>query len=164
DRQTELSDDDGTLTGLISTDPSLPSPIGGTSSVNGNLFFQAPVDTPECRSNVGVTADKACLPAPNYPTDPSARTSPYEYLTFAVAPGCTQGNMCLTDQNPFKLWNPDCAGPHCYGVPLYRQFLTKTEQPLWIKTNTNPNPACLANPALPACTPLIRIAGTGAFH
>jgi hypothetical protein len=49
-------------------------------------------------------------------------------------------------------------------VPLYRQFLTKTEQPLWIKTNTNTNPACLASPTLPACRPFIRMAGTGAFQ
>lgn len=163
DRQTELSDDDGTLTGLIARDPALPN-TEPTTSVNGNLFFQAPVDTAECRSNVGVAADKACAAAPGYATEPSARTSPYQYLTFAVAPGCTQGNTCDATTNPFKLWNADCAGPHCYGVPLYRQYLTKLEQPLWIKTNTNLNPPCVANPTLPSCKPFIRMAGTGSFQ
>ena len=47
DRQTELSDDDGTLTGL--TNNARPTPTG-TVSVNPATFFNAPVQTSECRT------------------------------------------------------------------------------------------------------------------
>ena len=43
DRQTELSDDDGSLTGFINS-----------ISVNEDPFFGAPYQTPECASNLGI--------------------------------------------------------------------------------------------------------------
>jgi hypothetical protein len=48
DRQTELNDDDGTLTGLTNN---LAKPIG-TISVNQDPYFTAPVEVSECRSNL----------------------------------------------------------------------------------------------------------------
>src|SRR5262249_13660347 len=48
DRQTELNDDDGTLTGLTNNLKT------GTISVNPALFFGAPLLTAECLSNVGI--------------------------------------------------------------------------------------------------------------
>ncbi len=41
DRQTELTDDDGSLTGYAHT-----------TSVNEDLFFKAPVEGPECQSDL----------------------------------------------------------------------------------------------------------------
>jgi cell migration-inducing and hyaluronan-binding protein len=57
DRQTELNDDDGTLTGL-SNDvavnlPNLPPSLKQTISVNDDNYFTAPVETPQCLSNIG---------------------------------------------------------------------------------------------------------------
>ncbi|MFX8805541.1 hypothetical protein ABTM67_20525, partial [Acinetobacter baumannii] len=49
DRQTELNDDDGSLTGFTQT-----------ISVNEDPFFNAPVETSECRSNIGVDPVLAC--------------------------------------------------------------------------------------------------------
>ena len=96
DRQTELSDDDGSLTGLVNT-----------VSVNQDPFFQGPVATPQCASDI-----KANLPPG------TATTSPYEYVTTAVIPGC--GYDCAN-------WAVDCTGPTCYGVPLYRQYTLPSE-------------------------------------
>jgi cell migration-inducing and hyaluronan-binding protein len=54
DRQTELSDDDGSLTGLINDlDPQ--KDYAGTISVNQDPFFAAPVESAECRSNFGIS-------------------------------------------------------------------------------------------------------------
>ncbi len=91
DRQTELSDDDGSLTGLVNT-----------VSVNQDTFFHAPVQTAQCASDVQA----------NVPPG-TATTSPYEYVTTALIPEC--GYACID-------WAQDCAGPNCYGVPLYRQY------------------------------------------
>ncbi len=92
DRQTVLNDVDGALTGLV-----------GTTSVNEDSFFAAPVETIECAS------------------DQTARTSPYDYVTTALYPSCAATNSC-TD------WSADCTNPGCYGVPLYRQYLTTQEE------------------------------------
>ncbi len=97
DWQTILNDDDGSLTGLQNT-----------ASVNEDPFFNAPIEAVECAS------------------DGTAKTSPYDYVTTVVYPGC--GVSC--DQ---ALWNADCTAG-CYGVPLYRQYLTGPES-----TVTNPN-------------------------
>jgi len=96
DRQTILNDD-GSLTGLRNT-----------ASVNEDPFFNAPIEAVECAS------------------DGTAKTSPYDYVTTVVYPGC--GVSC--DQ---ALWNANCLAG-CYGVPLYRQYLTGPEQ-----VETNPN-------------------------
>lgn len=109
DRQTELNDDDGSLTGLI-----------GTISVNEDAFFKAPVETPECLSDVGVTPERAIDPV-NYPG--TAKTSPYDYVTTVVFPACAaDGKDC-----DGSIWNRDCTNPNCSGVPLYRQNLTAAE-------------------------------------
>lgn len=99
DRQTELDDDDGSLTGLVKT-----------ISVNEDTFFDAPVETIECDS------------------DETVKTSPYDYVTTVVYPDCAKGgspNSCLAD--PEQPWNSDCANQKCYGVPLFRQLLNEGE-------------------------------------
>ena len=71
DRQTELDDDDGSLTGLVKT-----------ISVNEDSFFDAPVETIECAS------------------DETVKTSPYDYVTTVVYPDCAKKDStgsCLAD-------------------------------------------------------------------
>ena len=100
DRQTELDDDDGSLTGLVKT-----------ISVNEDSFFDAPVETFECAS------------------DKTVKTSPYAYVTTVVYPDCAKKdspNSCLAD--PEQPWDSDCANQKCYGVPLFRQYLNKEEE------------------------------------
>jgi hypothetical protein len=92
DRQTILLDDDGSLTGFRNT-----------ASVNEDAFFNAPIDLLECAS------------------DMTAKTSPYDYVTTVVYPGCASTpNGCGTS------WSSNCTSG-CYGVPLYRQYLTGPE-------------------------------------
>ncbi len=121
DRQTILNDDDGSLTGLKDT-----------ISVNEDSFFDAPVETVECASLE------------------TAKTSPYEHVTTVVYPGCVAkgdcGGTCSRDGKPCadtsnctpategapnlcenQSWRDDCANGTCYGVPLYRQYLTGDE-------------------------------------
>jgi hypothetical protein len=95
DRQTVLNDDDGSLTGLVNT-----------ISVNEDPFFNAPVEASECASDV------------------TAKTSPYDYVTTVVYPGCAITGSC--DQQ--REWSSACSTQFCYGVPLYRQYVTATEQ------------------------------------
>ncbi|GJM15047.1 MAG: hypothetical protein DHS20C13_03740 [Thermodesulfobacteriota bacterium] len=90
DRQTILNDDDGSLTG-----------VEKTISVNEDLFFTAPIEQFECRSEA------------------SAKTSPYEYVSTVVYPDC--GVTCNQAE-----WSANCTSG-CYGVPLLRQYLTGTE-------------------------------------
>jgi hypothetical protein len=52
DRQTELSDDDGSLTGL-GKESVKDNDSRETISVNEDSFFNAPTETPECLSNIG---------------------------------------------------------------------------------------------------------------
>ncbi len=114
DRQTELSDDDGTLTGLTNR----LSPATGTVSVNPATFFTAPVQTDQCLSNSGVTPSLACPSTQTPPTPTTAITSPYEYVTMAVYPQCGIQDANCTN------WGQGCGSPSCYGIPLYRQYLT----------------------------------------
>jgi len=121
DRQTILNDDDGSLTG-----------VERTISVNEDPFFTAPIEQFECRS------------------EGSAKTSPYEYVTTVMYPGCfdkgdcggtcsLDGTTCLDNSNcvtppgadPPNIcqntkWTANCTSG-CYGVPLIRQYLTGTE-------------------------------------
>jgi len=120
DRQTILNDDDGSLTG-----------VERTISVNEDPFFRAPIEQFECRS------------------DATARTSPYEYVTTVVYPGCVTkgdcGGICSKSGGPCagngncpdstkndpdlckgSKWSSNCTA-NCFGVPLIRQLLTKTE-------------------------------------
>jgi len=110
DRQTELSDDDGSLTGRQKS-----------ISVNNDSFFTAPVEETECES------------------DNTAKTSPYEYVTSVVYPSCATNNTCCPPElgpdgcrEPDKLnwfWAQPCTTPNCYGVPIYRQLLTDAAEP-----------------------------------
>jgi hypothetical protein len=111
DRQTELTDDDGSLTGFEKT-----------ISVNEDPFFTAPVEGPECRSDEFV------------PEQATARTSPYEYVTTVVYPEdqkeCQPAPACPKPEDPLPSppdWNRNCNNENCFGVPLYREYLTGTE-------------------------------------
>ncbi len=145
DRQTVLNDDDGSLTGLLAD-------LGEeetreTISVNEDNFFNAPKVTIECASDLH---DKG-TPA----TDPpgTANTSPYEYITTATIAkcginkaGCRQNGMPVKTDcwkgsgNMYCAWGDECSagsGPTaCYGVPLYRQYLTDQE---YTKYTSNPD-------------------------
>jgi hypothetical protein len=142
DRQTELNDDDGTLTGFRDT-----------ISVNEDAFYSGPIQAPQCKSNIGVDPKYACAgkQSPKAPP-PTARTSPYDYVTTVIYPGCAikkSGNMppgwpgacgSAIDDKPYDdpaqggrwlrkamrggTWSRDCASAYCFGVPIYRQFLT----------------------------------------
>ncbi len=120
DRQTVLTDDDGSLTGYQKT-----------ISVNEDKFFTAPVEGIECRSDAAT------------PEGGTARVSPYEYVTTVVYPDDAQyaqspgdfGRVCWKDPNPDPKkgphpdpnWDSDCANETCFGVPLYRLYQTGTE-------------------------------------
>jgi hypothetical protein len=115
DRQTVLLDDDGSLTGLT-----------GTTSVNDDPFFDAPVQTSECGSNTGIGPEAALQPTA------TAKTSPYEYVTTALYPDCagTSANKsytCGTTSGSTNLWGLNCDDPTCFGVPLDRQVLIPGE-------------------------------------
>ena len=120
DRQTELSDDDGTLTGLIKT-----------ISVNKDPFFAAPVEDIECASDIPDNMPPVCDKTGE--TCGTARTSPYGYVTTVVYPSC--GKQCPTlseqeqkDSEDWKQWWAfSCSDPSCFGVPTYRLDVTKTE-------------------------------------
>ncbi len=101
DRQTELNDDDGSLTGLVNT-----------ISVNKDHFFDAPVETTECESDIANNLPPTC--DPSSPLCGTAKTSPYDYVSTVVYPGC--GTGC--DQS---VWATGCENFQCFGVPLYRE-------------------------------------------
>lgn len=111
DRQTELNDDDGSLTGLVKT-----------ISVNQDSFFNAPYSTAECASDIPTAV-------PTVPTSTvpgTANTSPYDYVSTVVYPSCASNNTCnQTDLT----WSSDCANQTCFGVPLYRELKTKSDTP-----------------------------------
>jgi hypothetical protein len=135
DRQTELNDDDATLTGLSNVQPdgtSLPAALKQTISVNEDGFFTAPVETPECASNGGnnllsaanVLPANACKPPTKKASPVTAKTSPYDYVATAVF------HPLAAD------WDSVCSFPQCYGVPLYRQELAGDPD---ANTNGHPN-------------------------
>jgi len=128
DRQTILNDDDGSLTGLQTkvcqlkqtqtctkdadcTNDTGPCIQHGTVSVNLDPFFDAPISAPECESGE----------RPKAKVGHTATTSPYEQVTTVVYPACGVG--CNG-----SIWNSTCHNSSCYGVPLYRQFLTDAEK------------------------------------
>jgi hypothetical protein len=203
DRQTELNDDDGTLTGFEKT-----------ISVNEDGFFGAPAQAFQCKSNKDINPASACAPVKNAPTQATARTSPYDYVTTVVYPGCAmndedQASNVLGDK-PFTgdnadvacgsthkgvnvggnratkmeftggSWSKDCGGPFCYGVPIYRQYLTgsritdtgKPDGKLtgastreWLTWfNNKCDPAADGVVKLECDTPFARMAGTGTWQ
>jgi hypothetical protein len=132
DRETVLNDDDGTLTGLTSTVGAPVVPKTETISVNKENFFDAPIETPECASDLALNSNGDAKCPPN-----TAKTSPYEYVTAALYPECALtvpnskvevrecadgnwGSACTTSA-------PQSGG--CIGVPIYRQYLTDNEMP-----------------------------------
>jgi hypothetical protein len=126
DRETVLNDDDGTLTGLTSKGV-LPETI----SVNKEAFFDAPIETPECASDLPLNATKDAKCAPN-----TAKTSPYEYVTTAIFPECAldvpDSDAPLRKCEPYT-WGSACTTSDpsqvnsCVGVNIYRQLLLDSE-------------------------------------
>jgi hypothetical protein len=108
DRQTELTDDDGSLTGYAKT-----------ISVNEDPFFAAPIDGIQCQSD-GVT-----------PEGGTARTSPYDYVTTVVYPDSAKGPSPPGPVPPNcgdPNWDSQCSDEGCFGVPLYRLYQTGSER------------------------------------
>ena len=118
DRQTELSDDDGTLTGLLGQQNPTTKLFSPSISVNKDTFFNVPVETAECASDTSdlMPQGQSCpYNSDGYPgLCATANSSPYEYVTSVVFPGCGVTSSC-TD------WDQSCTGNTCYGVPLYRE-------------------------------------------
>ncbi len=104
DRQTELNDDDGSLTGLKKT-----------ISVNEDEFFNAPVETSECASDAAV--------APLSPSG-TAKTSPYDYVTTVVYPDCALSAPAKAPVCSGPIWYSECTNNGCYGVPMFRESTT----------------------------------------
>ncbi len=121
DRQTVLNDDDGSLTGLLA-DPG-NGMLRETISVNKDPFFNAPVTTPECASDIHDGGPPDIGP-PN-----TADTSPYEYVTTATIANCGIGPSGCPQAGGWNAWGGDCGNSSCYGVPLYRQYLTTKDNP-----------------------------------
>ncbi len=172
DRQTLLNDDDGSLGGLISS-----AIVPETIMFNNDPTYSAPVETAECKSNIGVDPTSSSTCPPMSPTPPTAVTSPYDIVTTAIAPGCAAGGgagacgteidstcsagRCPTVAGRGGQWSSDCSGPFCYGVRLFRQFLTGSntgagtrEWAQWLsKTNQ-----CNVDPSTAKCQfPFIRM-------
>ncbi|MBS1852431.1 MAG: G8 domain-containing protein [Acidobacteria bacterium] len=123
DRQTELTDLDGSLTGLTSNDTTQTPSDGPTISITKDPFYTAPVTTDECATGQ--------QPPPTSSGDgATASTSPYQYLTTAIVAQCAIGGSCATN------WSNQCSSPQCYGIPLYRQFLTQSEMTAYNADNS----------------------------
>jgi hypothetical protein len=116
DRQTELSDDDGAITGLVSGTPPNNEP---SISITKDPFYNAPLVTPECAS---------APPKPAPGAEPTVDTSAYQYVSTAIFPTCAKPGILGGCRN---VWGISCSNQQCYGVPLYRQFLTNTEYTAW---------------------------------
>ena len=163
DRQTELNDDDGSLTGLSNSllqpvRPNPPNPLKQTISVNEDDYFTAPVETPECASNIGPNNQpiNACTSPKKAAPTVTAKTSPYDYVSTVIH---------HTEEG--GIWDADCTNPRCYGVPLYRQFLAGDQGDLKNKTGQTREWAhwvandCSSNQTTTKCRwPFIRMAGT----
>jgi hypothetical protein len=124
DRQTELTDDDGSLTGLSNNALPKGTPRQ-TVSVNEDTFFNAPTETAECGSAIDANArpDSACKSDTGLPPV-TAKTSPHEYVSTVVF---HNKDARLADDK----WDSTCSNESCYGVPLYRQYLTTSEKQRW---------------------------------
>jgi hypothetical protein len=140
DRETVLNDDDGSLTGLTSSvnipvPTPVPTPVSETLSVNKESFFNAPVCTYECASDVATNPTHDAKLPPN-----TADTSPYEYVTASIFPECAL-SVPLPPPNvavPVRFcedlnWGSGCTTSDptqvnsCVGMPMYRQYLTDGE-------------------------------------
>jgi hypothetical protein len=117
DRQTELSDDDGAITGLVSGTPPNNEP---SISITKDPFYNAPLVTPECAS---------APPKPSPGAEPTVDTSAYQYVTTAIFPTCASPTAIIGGCR--AQWGISCSNQQCYGVPLYRQFVTNSEYTAW---------------------------------
>ena len=141
---------DGSLTGLIATQSSAPPTTAReTISVNEDPFFNAPVEHVECASDKHPSSnDGKGKPG-------TAKTSPYEYVTTGIIPECAIGYYTETLPCPPPNQNLQCpvpkecnqggvytgvsnwthmnSNPWSFGVPLYREYLTKDENLLFPK-------------------------------
>jgi hypothetical protein len=92
DRQTEINDDDGSLSGVIS---SVPGTLKGSISVNNDKFFTTPSQALECKS------EQSCF------------QTPYDHLNLAVIPDFEAGrdqqavDKCLGDCMAERVIIPD---------------------------------------------------------
>ena len=106
DRQTELTDLDGSLTGLLSgtAENNLPTisvnndPISDPNSTlkdpnAPSNFFNAPVITHECATSVAG-------PMPTTGQPPTVYTSPYGYVTTAIVPRLRRKGRLLRELGP----------------------------------------------------------------
>jgi hypothetical protein len=124
DRQTVLNDVDGSLTGLVHT-----------LSVNKiSPFFTAPFETDECAAQTGVTNLSPAPPAPQA----TAKTSPYDYVTTVLLPGCSQEVKppgqeqaicgCNAGGDQCTEWARVCTDGSCSGARLWRQLTTSQSE------------------------------------
>jgi G8 domain len=154
DRETELTDDDGSLTGLTGQDISEPPTKRPSISVTKAAFNDAPVTTDECASGQLSFSSTPVAPIANGTGYATVNTSPYEYMSLAVFRGSTASKNDENSASGFGKWSSDCGNSTCYGVPLYRQYLTAAE-----KTDFDNNPRDTATGR--AHRPSIRMMGGG---
>lgn len=134
DRQTELNDDDGSLSGLTGTDPPNPE-FAGSISVNKDKFYLTPSLTMECAS------EQTCFQAPHdyvtavvYPgqftPDPptSGPVIPYCHPCHPDPVIAAKDPYCQDNLKHDNNWCNDCQQRNCYGVPIYRQHYTSSEE------------------------------------
>src|SRR5262249_45125605 len=151
---------------------------------------------------LGVTANKACPadgkdgPLPPTDTPASANITPYDYVTTVVFPACAVGS----NKNDGKCgamvgdiikpsggtgvwvrkkdgrggtWSTVCSAEFCYGLPLYRQFLTGTgtsfanatrEANRWLNPGTSQK-GCNDDRTQAKCRwPFVRMSGQGTYQ
>jgi hypothetical protein len=97
----------------------------GSVSVNQDPFFNAPLQTPECLSDVDVTPTNSVNNPKTY--SGTAVTSPYDYVTTVVFPNCAASGALCPNLPVASPWTADCTNQNCYGVPLYRENLIPGE-------------------------------------
>ncbi len=101
DRQTELNDDDGSLSGIKGIG------ANGSIALNNDTFYHLPKITFECAS------EQSCLQAP------------YDHVTVSIFPKCLSSGGDPGASG--CAWKPSCGEPGCKGIPLYRQYLNTNE-------------------------------------
>ncbi len=125
DRQTVLTDDDGSLTGWVKT-----------VSVNEDPFFHTPIDGVECQTDAATKEGG------------TARANPYENVTTVIYPDAAQKSappvkgqpVSCSASGPDPNWDGDCNNESCFGVPLYREYLTKSDLVKGVRPPTSSMP------------------------
>ena len=104
DRQTELNDDDGSLSGIKGIGDN------GSISLNNDTFYHVPKMTYECAS------EQSCLQAP------------YDHVTANIFPKClSKGGDTDGNTGAHGTFLRRCRVAR--GIPLYRQYLNANEPP-----------------------------------